>query len=228
MLLAVRFFARFCRTLVRDRGDLALENLALRHQLEVLMRTQRRPALRPADRRLWSSLARLWPDWRRHVVIVQPATVVRWHRTAWRRYWTWRSRGPRHGRPRIDTEVIELIRGMTRKNPRWGHMRVLGELRKLGFHVSLQTFRRYRRDAPRDSGGSWHTFLANYRPQIWASDFFTVHTLWFQTFYVFFFIAHDRRTVMNVNVTRHPTAVWVWRQLINATAAGHGPTLPRP
>ena len=112
---------------------------------------------------------------------------------------------------------------MTRENPRWGHMRVLGELRKLGFHVSLQTVRRYRKDVPRDPLSSWRTFLANHRPEIWASDFFTVHTLWFRTLYVFFFIAHDRRTVMYVNVTAHPTAEWVWRQLIGATPWGTGP-----
>ena len=112
---------------------------------------------------------------------------------------------------------------MTRENPRWGHMRVLGELRKLGFYVSLQTVRRYRKDVPRDPWSNWRTFLANHRPEMWASDFFTVHTLWFQTLDVFFFIAHDRRTVMHVNVTGHPTADWVWRQLINATPWGTGP-----
>ncbi|MDA1061543.1 MAG: integrase core domain-containing protein [Chloroflexi bacterium] len=102
-------------------------------------------------------------------------------------------------------------------------MRVLGELRKLGFHISLQTVRRYRKDVPRDPWSSWRAFLANHRPKIWASDFFTVHTLWFETLYVFFFIAHDRRTVMHVNVTAHPRAEWVWRQLINATFWGSGP-----
>ena len=106
---------------------------------------------------------------------------------------------------------------MTRENPRWGHMRVLGELRKLGFHVSLQTVRRYRRDFPRDPSSAWRTFLENHRPEIWASDFFTVHTLWFQTLYVFFYIAHDRRTVMHLN------AEWVWRQMINATPWGTRP-----
>ena len=100
---------------------------------------------------------------------------------------------------------------------------MLGELRKLGFRVSLLTVRRYRKDVPRDPLSSWRTFLENHRPEIWASDFFTVHTLWFQTLYVFFFVAHDRRTVMHVNVTAHPTATWVWRQLINATPWGNSP-----
>ena len=119
--------------------------------------------------------------------------------------------------------MAALIRRMTRENPRWGHMRVLGELRKLGYSVSVQTVRRYRKDVTRDPASSWQTFLTNYRPQIWASDFFTVHTLGFQTLYVFFFIAHERRTVMHVNITASPRAEWVWRQLINATPWGTGP-----
>ena len=118
-------------------------------------------------------LARTWPDWRQHLVIVQPDTVVRWHRSAWRRYWTWRSRRARRGRPRIAGEVAAAIRQMTTENPRWGHMRVLGELRKIGFHASLQTVRRYRKDVTRDPSSSWRTFLDNHRAEIWASDFFT-------------------------------------------------------
>ena len=223
MLLMVRYVLRFWGTVARERRELVLENIALRHQLEVLTRTRRRPTLHPADRLLWSWRARVWPSWRQHVVIVRPDTVVRWHRSAWRRYWTWKSRRRRPGRPRIDSEIAATIRRMTTENPRWGHMRVLGELRKLGFHVSLQTVRRYRKDVPRDPSSSWTTFLKIHRPEIWASDFFTVHTLWFQTLYVFFFVAHDRRTVVHVNVTAHPTATWVWRQLIEATPWGTSP-----
>lgn len=112
---------------------------------------------------------------------------------------------------------------MTEANPRWGHMRVLGELRKLGSRVSLQTVRGYRKDVTRNPSPGWRTFLDNHRPEIWASDFFTIHTLWFQTLYVFFFIAHGRRSVVHVNVTKHPRATWVWRQLINATPWGTSP-----
>ena len=145
MLLLVRYLVLGLRALfAKRRLDLALENVALRHQLEVLARSRKRAPLRPAGRLLWSWLARLWPRWRRHLVIVQPETVVRWHRTAWRGYWTWKSGTRRPGRPRIDDELAELIRQMSEENPRWGHMRVLGELRKLGFRVSLQTVRRYR------------------------------------------------------------------------------------
>ena len=223
MLLVRRYVLMALTAAARDRRALALENIAVRHQVEVLMRSRRRPDLRPADRLLWSWLSRTWPDWRRHVVIVQPDTVVRWRRTAWRRYWRWKSRDGNRGRPRFEAELAALIRRMTRENPRWGHMRVLGELRKLGYGVSLQTVRRYRKDVRRDAGSSWRTFLQNHRPQIWAADFFTVHTLGFQTLYVFFFIAHERRTVTHRHVTAHPTAAWVWRQLINATPWGRGP-----
>src|SRR5687767_5437966 len=113
MLLMLRLVLRFWGTVGRERRDLVLANIALRHQLEVLTRTRRRPPLQPGDRLFWSSLARVWPAWRQHLVIVQPDTVVRWHHTAWRRYWTWRSRTPRRGRPRVDAEVAELIRRMT-------------------------------------------------------------------------------------------------------------------
>ena len=85
MLLVLRFAVSALLHALRDRQDLVLENLALRHQLEVLTRNRSRPGLRPADRRLWAWLSRLWSQWRRHIVIVQPDTVVRRHRSAWRR-----------------------------------------------------------------------------------------------------------------------------------------------
>ena len=141
MWLVFRYALAAVRAVARERRELALENIALRHHIEVLTRNRRRPQLQPADRLLWSSLSRMWPSWRRHIVIVQPDTVVRWHRTVWRRYWRWKSRGGRRGRPRIEPELAELIRRMTQENPRWGHMRVLGELHKLGFRVSLLAVR---------------------------------------------------------------------------------------
>lgn len=97
MLIVVRLMFQLCGAVARERRELVLENIALRHQLEVLTRMRRRPALKPADRLLWSWLSRVWPSWRSHVVFVQPDTVVRWHRSAWRRYWTWKSRHRRPG-----------------------------------------------------------------------------------------------------------------------------------
>ena len=102
-------------------------------------------------------------------------------------------------------------------------MRVLGELCKLGFQVSLSTVRRYRGAVPRPPSPSWRTFLANHRQQLWACDFFTVQTVTFRTLFVFFSIAHERRPLVHLNVTAHPSGPWIWRQLINATPWGSGP-----
>jgi putative transposase len=203
---------------LRARQDLVAENLALRQQLAVLTRPKRRPRLTPADRLFWSCLSSLWSPWRSTLVLVQPDTVIRWHRFAWRRYWTWKSRHMSAGRRRIPQEVRDLIRRMARENPRWGSIRIQGELRKLGYTVSAQSVRRYRRaDRRRPPSQRWRTFLRNHAPHIWAADFFTVQTLTFQTLYVFFFITHDRRRLVHANITAHPTAEWVWRQLTEAT-----------
>ena len=119
-------------------------NLLLRHQLAVLTRpTRRRPRLRTRDKLLWVLARRLRWDWRRHLVVVRPETVVRWHRQGWRLFWRWRSR-PRLGRPRLSAEVRGLIAAMARENPRWGTERIRGELLKLGLAVSNRSIRRYR------------------------------------------------------------------------------------
>jgi transposase InsO family protein len=99
-----------------------------------------------------------------------------------------------------------------------------GELRALGHDVSAETVRRYRlRALRRPPSQSWRSFLRNHRREIWACDFFTVPTISFTTLYVFFLVSHARRRIEHVNVTKHPTAEWVWRQLIEATPWGHGP-----
>ncbi len=191
--LSLFFFA--LRAALSSRQHLVLENLALRQQLAVLSRQSRRPRLAPSDRLFWSFLSQLWPRWQSAVVFVQPETVIRWQRTAWQRYWTWKSRrSAAPGRPRIPKEVRELIRRLARENARWGSVRILGELRKLGYDESAQTVRRYRRSRWRGlPSQSWKTFLGNQAPHIWATDFFTVQTLTLQTLYVSLFISHDRR-----------------------------------
>ena len=209
---------------LRGRRDLLLENLVLRQQLAVYSRQPRRVRLRQEDRIFWSVVARAWSPWRSRLRLVQPETVVRWHRTVWRRYWTWKSRRRGPGRPRIDPELRELILRLARENPRWGSVRIVGELRALGFSVSARTVSRYRRLAGRrPPSQSWQTFLHNHAPSIWAVDLLTVQTLALRTFYVVVFIAHDRRRIVHINVTHHPTAAWIWRQLIEATPWGGQP-----
>src|SRR5712691_651164 len=116
-------------TALSARRDLLLEILALRHQLAVLGRSDRR--FRPADRLLWLCLRRWWPGWKEALVLIQPATVARWHREGLRRCCSRRS-GRRPGRPRIDSEVRALIRRMAAENRLWGAPRIHGELLKLG------------------------------------------------------------------------------------------------
>jgi len=108
-------------SLVRSRAELQLENLALRHQINVLRRSmKKRPKLATRDRLFWVSLARIWVDWRSVLVIVKPETVVSWHRRGFRLFWTWKVRHGQSGRPSVTREVRDLIRKMCHENPTWG------------------------------------------------------------------------------------------------------------
>src|SRR5262249_25516273 len=117
-----------------------------------------------------------------------------------------------------------LIARMAEDNPLWGTERIRGELGKLGIAVSAGSIRRYRwLRPPRPPSQTWRTFLATHAAHIWAADLFTVPTVMFRTLFVLFFITHDRRELVHCRVTAHPTAAWVWRQLIEATAWGRQP-----
>jgi putative transposase len=212
-------------SLFRSRRDLALENLVLRHQLHVALRTNPSPRLLDQDRIFWVWTRRLWPSgWRDHLVIVRPSTVLGWHRKGWRLYWSWKSR-TRLGRPRLNKETRDLIARMGRENPRWGTERIRGELLKLGIVVSNRSIRRYRwrKPGPADSQ-VWRTFLANHLKGIWAVDLLLVHTINYGVLYVFFFVSHDRRELIHFNVTGSPAAAWIWRQVIEATPWSRQPT----
>src|SRR2546425_6862096 len=127
------------RAAVRDRSDLVAENVLRRPQLAVLMRpTRKHPRLRARDRLFWLVVGAIRRDWPRHLVLVRPETVVRWHRRGWRLFWRWRSR-VRLGRPRLSPEVRGLIATMATENPRWGSERIVGELLKLGIAVSKRS-----------------------------------------------------------------------------------------
>jgi transposase InsO family protein len=210
-------------TALRGRRALLEENLLLRQQLVVALRPRRRPRVRWHDRLFWVVARHLVADWRRHLVLVQPETVLRWHRQRWRHFW-WRRSGRPTGRPRVPQEVRALIFRLSKENRLWGTERIRGELRKLGIAISSGSIRRYRwRAAPRPPSQTWRTFLRNHAHQIWAADLFTVPTVTFRTLYVFFVISHDRRELVHCRVTAHPTAAWSWRQLIEATAWGRKP-----
>jgi hypothetical protein len=123
------------------RRSLALENLALRQQLALLKHRNPRPRLTDSDRLFWLVLSKTWNGWRSALHVVNPATVVRWHRQGFRYYWRWKSR--RRGRPGVDAELRAMIRNMSRANPLWGAPRIHGELLKLGIEVSQATVSKY-------------------------------------------------------------------------------------
>jgi hypothetical protein len=164
MLRAMRHVVRTVaaiRVAVSMRRDLLLEILALRHQLAVLARSNRR--FRPSDRLLWLILRRMWPWWREALVLVRPATVDRWHRDWLDRRWWRHSRRP--GRPRIDSQCRDLIGRLAEENRLSGGPRIRGELLKLGIVVSERTVSRYLRGRPRRPSQTWRTFLENHLGQ---------------------------------------------------------------
>src|ERR1700694_2746959 len=203
----------------RSRHDLLLENLALRQQLGLLRRKHPRPQLAVPDKFFWGMLRRLWPGWKRALILVQPETVVRWHREGFKLYWAWISRCRVHaGRKCVSRELRELIFRVVAENQTWGAPRIHGELKMLGFDISERSVLRWMRRAPRnpEPAKRWATFLSNHREAIAAMDFFTVPTLTFGVLYCFFVIAHDRRRILQCQVTRHPTSAWVIQQLREA------------
>ncbi len=202
-------------TLLKSRRSLALENIALRHQLEVLQRNAKRPRLNPSDRAFWALLSRFLPDWRRHLTIVQPDTVVRWHRAGWRIYWRWKSK-PGPGRPKVPAEVRALIRRMSQENLLWGAPRIHGELLKLGYDICETTIAKYMVRHPGPSAQTWRTFIQNHMSEMAAIDFFTVHTVTFKTLYVFLVLSLDRRKIIHFNITTYPNSDWTGLQLLQA------------
>ena len=177
--LLISLLAALTSTL-RTRASLQIEILALRHRLSVLQRSQRRRvALRTMDRLLWISLVRLWPDWRKALVLVKPETVIRWHRKGFRFYWKWKSRR-RIGRPGVSKEIRDLIRNMSSANVLWGAPRLHAALLKLGIEVSQATVAKYMVKHRQPPSQTWRTFLENHVQQLVSVDFFVVPTLSFR------------------------------------------------
>jgi putative transposase len=202
---------------LRSRVVLHAEILALRHQLSVLQRRNRgrRLRLNAADRLLWIWLSRLWNQWRSALVIVQPETVIAWHRRGFRMYWSWKSRHSQ-GRPSVSRVVIDLVRKMSLANPLWGAPKIHGELLKLGFELSESTVAKYMVRRRRPPSQTWRTFLENHTKELVSSDFFVVPTVFFRVLFVFVILSHDRRRIVHSAVTEHPTSDWVAHQLLEA------------
>jgi hypothetical protein len=123
----------------KSQARLEAEIVVLRQQLMVLRRrVPSKPKLTVADRLLFVWLYRLFPSVLNAITIIQPETVMRWHRSGFRLYWHWKSRS-RGGRPRVSVEIRRLIREMSLANRLWGAPRIHGELLKLGIEVAQST-----------------------------------------------------------------------------------------
>jgi transposase InsO family protein len=215
-------FALFCFVLAvlaspfKSKSRLEAENMALRHQLNVLRRQVRgRVLLTNNDRWFFVQLYRWFPSMLQVLTVVRPETVVRWHRVGFRYYWRWKSRS-REGRPPIETDLRLLIRRMNKENPLWGAPRIHGELLKLGFQVAQSTVAKYmiKRCGPPSQG--WRTFLHNHVPDVGAVDMFVVPTIGFKLLYAIVIMRLDRRRLVWTNVTTNPTAEWIARQITEA------------
>jgi len=222
LLLLAPIYSLVSSLLLRDQDR---EILLLRQQLLIMQRKMvRKPAygrleklalllaaLRLSKRRLASAL-----------LIVQPDTLLRWHRELVRRHWTFRQKR-RPGRPPLTEKIQDLVVRLALENPHWGCRRIQGEMLKLGLEVGRSTIvrllRRHALRPPPDNMRSltWSQFLGRYKDFIWTTDFFTVTTARLRTFYVLFFMELRRRRLMLVNVTEHPHAEWAVQQLRNLT-----------
>jgi transposase InsO family protein len=215
----IGFLILFLRVLVspfKTQVRLEAEIIMLRHQLNVLRRrVPSNPKLAVTDRLLFAWLYRLFPSVLNAVTIVQPETVIRWHRTGFRLYWRWKSRS-RGGRPRIPREIRRLIREMSLANRLWGAPRIHGELLKLGIEVAQSTVAKYMARSGRGRSQTWKTFLRNHSAGIGAMDFLIVPTVGFRLLFVLVIVRHERRRLISLNVTAQPTAEWIARQITEA------------
>jgi len=192
--------------LARSKAELVAENALLRQQLIILKRQVKRPACTKTDRILLVLLARAVRAWKQTLFIVQPETLLRWHRELFRLYWKRRSKVCSH-KPKVAAETIAFVREMAKENQLWGAERMRGELLKLGIRVCKRTIQKHMRHvrSPQPNGQKWATFLHNHAEQIWACDFLQVTDLFFRPLFAFFIIELKSRKVIHVGVTRSPT-----------------------
>ena len=178
MIKTLGNFVLFVWSKFKITSNLAAENLALRQQLVVMKRANKRPNIRMADRFFWVLLSLIWSSWRKSLIIVKPDTVFHWHRRGFKLFWKSKSKGP--GRPQVGHEIRDLVRRMAAANPSWGAPRIHGELLRLGFEVSERTVSYLMSWRPLNSEPSqtWRIFLKNHANKC-SIDFFTVPTATF-------------------------------------------------
>ncbi len=216
MLIGLDVVAFFVANQFKSRVRLEAENALLRHQLNIALRqVPTRLRLTGTDRAILVWMVRLWPGLLAAVQVVKPDTILRWHRAGFKAFWRWKSRR-RAGRPMIDRGLRDLIRRMSRENPLWGASRIHGELLMLGFAVAQSTVSRYMVRGRKPPSQSWKTFLRNHAEAIAAIDMCVVPTVAFDRLFAILVVGHGRRQLLWFEVTRHPTAEWLARQITEA------------
>lgn len=198
------------------RRELVVENALLRQQLIILKRQVKRPKFTNGDRLSLLFLSRLTQFWDKALLLVQPQTLLRWHRDLFRHYWKHISK-PKRRKPRIPQATIDLIKEMAENNRLWGAEKIQGELLKLGISVSKRTIQKHMKKERKQSSQNWATFLKNHAEVIWACDFTVVHTLLFKPLYILVFMEHKTRKIVHTAITTNPTDEWTAQQLKEAT-----------
>jgi putative transposase len=208
----------------RSRADLLVENALLRQQLIVLYRQLKRPQLTNGDRIRLVLLARCTIFWHQALHIIQPDTLLRWHRDLFRLYWRHISRN-RKKKQRISSETIRLIRQVIQENKLWGAERIRGELLKLGITLSKRTIQKYIRLVRKlpSFTYNWATFIKNHMGDIWACDFTVTYDWLFRPIYIFVIMELKKRRIIHVGVTDFPTDIWTTQQLREATPCNEHP-----
>jgi transposase InsO family protein len=216
MVAILHALGMFIADLFKSRTRLEAENLFLRHQLDIaLRRAPPRLRLHGSDRALLVWMTKLWPSLLGAAQVVQPETILRWHRAGFKVFWRRKSRN-RAGRPKIDRGLHDLIQRMSGENPLWGASRIHGELLMLGFEVAQSTVSKYMARPSKPPSQTWKTFLRNHAEAIAAIDMCAVPALTFDLLFAFLVLGHGRRQLLWFEVTRHPTTEWLARQITEA------------
>jgi transposase InsO family protein len=216
MFAILHALGMFVVDLFKSRSRFEAENLFHRQQLAIaLPRAPPRLRLRGSDRALFILITKLWPSLLGAAQVVQPETILRWHRAGFKMFWWWKSRN-RAGRPKIDRGLRDLIQRMSRENRLWGASRVHGELLMLGFEVAQSTVSKYMVRVRNPPSQTWKTFLRNHAEAIAAIDMCVVPTVILDLLFAVLVVGHGRRRLLWFEVTRHPTAEWLARQITEA------------